>query len=424
MKIRFFNARIIDLDNPNGWFWGEVHTDGKSGLITYVGPELFDNLTSFDRQIDCKKNIVMPAFVNAHTHSAMTLFRGIKDNANLQEWLFDNILPLEHNLTPQDVYWASRLACLEYAAGGVATIDDMYFKFPSQTAAAVKQHGLRARIAVLNPNDDECKKLLEMSKSNKNITLCSNIHSIYAAEEKDIEACINFAVKHKLPLATHLSETLQEVGECIAKNKQTPPEYLESFGFLDRKSSLYHCVHVDKDDAAILANADATIVTCPASNLKLASGIAPLITFKNKNINIAIGTDGAASNNNLDMFKEMFLAATLSGCAVGNNSTITAKDVVFWATRGGAISLGIDNLGCIKKGWLADIAIVDLSAPHANPQNDIISHLVYSAKSCDVVLTMCDGKIIYENGKYKSDIDANEIIQNCQMAIDKLKESL
>ena len=213
-----------------------------------------------------------------------------------------------------------------------------------------------------------------------------------------------------------------EVGDCSVKNNDlTPPELLEDFGFLDRAATLYHCVHCDKDDLDILANYGASVVSCPSSNLKLASGIAPLYAMAQKGINVALGTDGAYSNNSLDMFKEMFLAATLQKATLYSADVMPANLVLDMATKNGSKALGFDNMGDIAPGNVADIILVDITAPHHQPVNNIISNLVYAAKSSDVYLTMINGKILYRNGQYFLGEDAKKIIDHNKKTKERLK---
>ena len=237
----------------------------------------------------------------------------------------------------------------------------------------------------------------------KNGLIKSNcfIHSIYTTTDELISECVDFTAKHNIPLSIHLCETLKEVGDCTVKNNgETPPQYLEDLGFFDRYNTLcYHCVHMDKDDLQILADYNSSVSTCPSSNIKLASGIAPIYAMQNKGLNITIGTDGVASNNSLDMFKEMFLVATLSKVNIYNAEVVSASDVLKMATINGAKALGF-NSGEIKVGKLADIILIDINKPHYYPQQNLISNLVYAGKSSDVYLTMINGKIKYYNGEY------------------------
>lgn len=402
MMILFKNAKVLDFDEVTGF--KDCCVIVEDSLIKYVGNQI--PKIRFDREIDVNGNILMPSFVNTHCHSAMTLLRGVKDDAHLQEWLFDNVIPCEKNLTPDDVYWGQMLACLEYVSGGITTIEEGYF-FNEAIVSAITKNGMRARIGfgpttrdVGMTNLEYLKYQYEVIGESERIKPCCFVHSIYTSNDELIEESVDFTAKNNIPRSIHLSETLKEVGDCtVANNGDTPPVYLEKLGFFDRKCLCYHCVHMDKDDLQVLADYNVDVSTCPSSNIKLASGFAPIYAMQNKGINITIGTDGPASNNSLDMFKEMFLVATLSKVAICDASVVSAKEVLAMATKNGANALGF-NSGEIKAGMLADIILIDIHSPHFYPHDNLLSHLVYAGKSSDVYLTMCNGKILYENGEY------------------------
>ena len=225
------------------------------------------------------------------------------------------------------------------------------------------------------------------------------VHSIYTTNDTLIKESVDFAKTHNLPLTIHLAETQNEVDESLLKHHKTPTKYLDDLHFFDVPTLCYHSVHMSDEDIAILAKKNVSVSTCPASNLKLASGIADLLKLHESNINITIGTDGASSNNSLDMFKEMYLASTLSKVKNGKTDGLNALDILQMATINGAKALGFD-VGVIKKGKQADIILIDTHSPHYYPLDNTISNIVYSGKSSDVTLTMIDGKIVYEDGKY------------------------
>ena len=405
MRILFKNAKILDAEISN-FLQGHVVVEGDT--IIYVG-EIIPKL-SFDEIIDCHNNILMPGFVNAHCHSPMTLLRGACDDMPLNNWLFDNIIPLENKLTAEDIFWGEKLAILEYLASGITCIEECYFENES-IIKALKQSGLRARVG-FGPSTRKVENLVDFLKSQLSlcdgemIKPCIYVHSIYTTSSSEIEQCVDFAAKYNLPMSIHLCETLEEVGNCTVNNGGlTPPQYLESLGFFDRQTLCYHCVHMDKDDLQILSDYDANICLCPSSNVKLASGIAPVYAMQNKNINISIGTDGAASNNSLDMFKEMFLVATLSKVDISDASVVRAKEVLKMSTINGAKALGFD-CGEVKVDKKADLILIDTQKPHMQPNDNLLSHLVYSAKSSDVYLTMVNGEILYRDGKFlREDVD-------------------
>ena len=426
MKILFKNARILNLENKDGYIYGDVVV--KDDLIFFVGEKAPDE--NYDRVIDVNNNILMPGFVNAHCHTAMTLLRGAKDDVSLYDWLNEGVLPLEAKLTDSDVYWGQMLGMAEYARNGITCFEENYFLYTGLTKAIAKA-GFRARIGIgprIDKKENNCLKSLNDAYKkickNTNEKLVNKVvyaHSIYTLNEDDFNALLKFAKEKNLPLSIHLSETLKEVGDCTTKhNSLTPPAYLEKLGFLDRQCLCYHCVHTDKDDLQILSDYGASIVTCPSSNIKLANGIAPVYAMINKNINVAIGTDGAASNNSLDMFKEMFLASTLSKVSLYDASVVDARQVLKMATQNGAKVLGF-NSGQIKEGKNADLILINTNSPNFQPDDNIISNLVYSARGSDVYLTMIGGNIVYENGEYNLGEKIEEIYKQANKIRKRLK---
>lgn len=402
----FKNAKILDLDSEQGYFNGYVVVENN--LITKVTKQ--QPMLQADKEIDVCGNILMPGFVNTHAHTAMTILRGIKDDATLQEWLFDNVVPCEIQLTDEDVYWGQMLGIAEYARCGITAMEENYFNQEGITKA-ISKSGMRSRIALQIKVSDskkqntykELKKQLKIIKKNTNselVNVSCFAHAIYTTNENMFFDLLRFAKENNLPLGVHLAETLKEVGDCTFQhNGLTPAGYLESLGFLDRQCLCAHCVHMDKDDLQVLADYNVSVSTCPSSNIKLASGIAPIYAMQNKGINITIGTDGVASNNSLDMFKEMFLVATLSKVSLYNPAVVSCRNVLKMATINGAKAMGI-NSGEIKEGKNADIILIKTTEPHMQPEANILSNLVYSAKGSDVYFTMVGGKVLYDNGEY------------------------
>ena len=392
MKYLFKNANIL---SGGEIIFGNVVVDENK--IVYVGKNL-PNEKKFDEVIDVKQNLLMSGFINAHCHTPSTVLRGISDDKPLEEWLED-IIPKERAMSDEDIYWSTMLGIMEYVRGGITGVEEDF----GRLQPVVKAHqtaGLRARISIGFPNvaqkkeDMPLEKQLEVVQEAGLSAVCF-AHSVYGTSEENFEKLITFAAKNGLPVSTHMSETLTEVGDCTVKNNDlSPPQLLEDYGFFDRQATVFHAVHCDKDDLDILANYDINIVSCPASNLKLASGIAPIYAASQKGINVALGTDGAYSNNSYDMFKEMFLVATLNKAVLYKADILSAKDVVQMATKNGAKALGFDGVGDIKEGNFADLILVDLKGVHHQPVNNIISNLVYSSKSSDVYLTMVNGKIL------------------------------
>ncbi|MDD2227127.1 MAG: amidohydrolase [Clostridia bacterium] len=415
MKIWFYNAQILQNCKIIS---GDVLVEDEK--IVYVGknPPVFDA----DRKIDVKNNILMSGFVNTHSHIPSTIMRGYADDMPLDLWL-DKIIPIERKMTENDIYWSTMLGVMEYVRAGITCVEENY-SFISPIMNALKKAGMRARISLGYPNVNQTKKVnLEQQfkeiKKNNFKAVCF-AHSVYGTSQKQFDELIVFAGKNNLSVSTHLSETLKEVGDCTVKYDKTPVEYLEYLGFLDRPCTIYHAVHTDKDDLKILADYNVNVVTCPSSNLKLASGIAPIYAMQTAGINIAIGTDGAYSNNSYDMFKEMFLTATLNKTTLYNAEILKAKEILKMSTINGAKSLGFDNLGDIKEGYFADLILIDIDKPHHFPHNNLVSNLVYSAKSSDVYLTMINGKIVYENDIFNFDEKVEKIYSECKKIKSKI----
>ena len=427
MKILFKNAKVLDLDSTNGYYDGCVLVD--ENLIAYAGERVPSG--DFDKVIDVQGNLLMPGFVNAHAHTPMTLLRGVKDDASLNEWLFEGVLPLEANLTNDDIYWGQMLGMAEYARCGITCFEECYFGYEG-ICRAVAKAGYRARIGigpvVETGKDYDCYKdisniynLISKTTDKNLVTMASYAHAVYSIDDNKFFDLLKLANEKDLPLSIHVSETLKEVGDCTQKNKGlTPPAYLEQVGYFDRPCLCYHCVHMDKDDLQILADYGASVATCPSSNIKLASGIAPIYAMQNKGINIAIGTDGTASNNSLDMFKEMFLVATLSKVSLYNPSVVSASEVLKMATVNGAKALGV-NSGEIKQGKNADLILVKLTEPHMQPCANLVSNLVYSAKGSDVYFTMVGGKVVYNDGEYNIGEDIKEIYKKANEIRNRLE---
>ena len=412
MKILFKNAKILDVVNSkliNGAV--EVEDD------TIVAVGKFDFKSNYDRVIDCNGNILMPGFVNTHCHTPMTLLRSFKDDAPLNEWLFDNILPVEAKLTEEDVYWGEYLGIMESVRAGITTLEEGYF-LNDAIYKAVEKSGIRARIGFGPTTRDVGMTNLEyldseykIIKPTNLIKPCCFVHSIYTTNTKVVEESVKWTDKNNIPLSIHMSETTKEVTDCLNQYKKTPTQYLNDLNFFNKDCLCYHCVHMTDEDLDVLKKNNVSVSTCPSSNIKLASGIAKINGMLNRGINVTIGTDGVASNNSLDMFKEMFLVATLSKVNTFQADVVPASEALKMATINGAKALGF-NSGEISVGKRADIILIDINQPHYYPQENLISHLVYAGKSSDVYLTMIGGNIVYENGKYNIGESEQDIYNN------------
>lgn len=398
MKTLFENITIITMDDDAGVIKnGFVLTDGK--LIKYVGktrPEC-----DFDRVIDGENKALLPGLINAHTHTAMTLLRGYADDMNLQEWLYNKIFPFEDKMTPEDVRRGSEIAIDEMLAGGTTCFSDMYF-YQIETGRAAAEKGIRAVLSDcvnFDGYDRKVRLMEEMAeefKDNDLISFTFSPHAIYTCSFEVLEKCAAYAKEHNMPIHTHLAETRTEFSDCEIEHNMTPTAYMESTGLFENPTIAAHCVVMTDKDLEILKKHGVSVAHNPISNLKLASGIAPVPKMLEMGINVAIGTDGASSNNSLDMFEEIKTAALIHKGAGLDPTAVPAETALKMATVNGARALGFDNLGMIKEGFLADMIVVDFDAPHLRPVNNPVSSIVYSAKCSDVKYTMVNGKIVYE----------------------------
>ncbi len=421
MKTVFKNACVITMDNVE-----EILTNAQVEIvdnkITYVG----ENRESDGNIIDAGGNIIMPGFVNAHCHLAMTLFRGKGENSQFNDWWKDYMRPLEAKLQEDDCYWASALGMFELIKNGVTCVADFYMN-PQETARASVDIGIRANIGigaitgreVLSRDylDDEIDKI-SISPTIKPLLYAHSVYSCDVSQFVELNSC---AKRRDLIKSTHASETLYEVGKVHATYNMTPIGLLESYGFLDTPTLLAHCVHCDKGDIEIMKNYPVTVVTNPSSNLMLGSGIAPLYSYVRNGINVAIGTDGPASNNSLNMFKEMFLADNLQSGVLNQAHAINTIDALKMATIRGALALGYDNLGKVKVGYLADIVMIDVHQPNMQPLKNIYNNLVNSCQSSNVILTMIDGKIVYKDGQFLTSLDYEKVIDRCNKIIERIE---
>lgn len=422
MNIRIYNARILNRDFQIQE--GELHVKGNR--ISYLGPgKNKDDLQweSWDREIDAKRNLLIPGFKNAHTHSAMTFLRSYADDLPLQEWLHKQVFPMEEKLQPEDVYHLSCLAILEYLTSGITTGFDMYF-FQEETAKAAVDCGFRMVLAsglndfTSSPEEME-EDYLKFREYDPLISYCMGFHAEYTTGRERLLAAARLAEKYKAPIFSHNSETISEVKQCIERNGMTPTAYLDSLGLFRYGGGGYHCVYMSEEDLEIFQRRGLYAVTNPGSNLKLASGIAQVQKMLDMGIPLAIGTDGPASNNCLDMFREMFLVTGLAKLREKDAAAMAAEEVLKMAVYGGAHACGLPDCDCLAEGKLADIVMIDLHRPNMQPENHLVKNLVYSGSKENVKLTMINGKILYENGEFfigkepeEIYAKANEIIKN------------
>lgn len=426
MKILLKNARLLKMDDTPIFITNIVIYDNK---IKYIGDE-FHKYGPFDIERNCNGNVIMPGFKNAHTHSAMTFLRSKTDDSRLQEWLFDVVFPRESYLKHEDVYHLSKVAFLEYLTSGITACLDQYF-YPTYTLKAAKEIGMR--ITVLGmfgdfiPSLEEMKTLFaEYNTDSDSLTRFTlGLHAEYTSD-MDLLNKTKEAVEYlKSPLYVHISETAFEVEDCKKRNGGlTPVQYLDSFDLFKYGGAGFHCCFFEEDDIEIFKKHQMSIVSCPGSNTKLASGIAPISKYMDAGLNIAIGTDGPASNNCLNMFKEMSLLSGLQKLSNLDPRKAPAYEVLKMATVGGAKAMNLNDADILEVGKKADLIEIDLYRPSMQPINNIINNIVYSGDKDIVKMTMIDGHILYDSGKFNLKEDIADIYRECQKVTDRLDKEV
>ena len=417
--IRLYNGKLLSL--CDGFEISDWEVWVEESMILYVGPAIGAH-PPFEREIDLRGNLLMPGFKNAHAHSAMTFLRSYADDLPLQSWLFDKVFPLEAKLTPDDIYALTKLAILEYVRGGVTSAFDMYYKREAFAQAAIDCGYRMVLCGALAAGDDWTVGEMDTVKFNNLHPLISYIPGIHAEYTANLDLLMFMKMlldEYKMPFFTHNSETKREVDECIARYGKSPVAWFEELGTLDSPTAAAHCVAVSDEDIAILKRHGVNVIHNPTSNLKLGSGFAPVRKLMDAGINLALGTDGAASNNNLDMFEEMHLADIMP-CGYRHDPTeVSSAEVLDMATVNGARLQGRSDTGVLAVGKKADIIALDLDKPHLYPNFDTPALLTCAAHSSDVVLTMVDGKILYENGEYKT-LDREKVFYEARAAVKRL----
>ena len=414
--IKFTNGLVLDKDF--NIIKEDVFVDGNR--IVAIGE--YDKTA--DTVYDLNGNLLMPSFKNAHTHSAMTFGRSFADDLPLQPWLYDKIFPLEAKLTPQDIYDLSMLAFLEYLTSGTSACFDMYY-FPEMMAKASVDFGFRTvMISGLN-NFKESVNAVEdyYNKFNNYGSLVSyklGFHAEYTTDKELIKGIAKLAEKYQAPVFTHASETKSEVEDCIKRNGMSPTKYLNSLGIFNYGGGAYHSVWIDDEDIEIYKEKGIWAVINACSNAKLASGIAPVSKLLKSGVKIAVGTDGASSNNALDMFREMYTICATQKLNDKDAASTDANDILKASTIGSARCMGLTDCDVIDVDKKADLIVIDMHRPSMQPINNITKNLVYSGGKDIVKMTMINGKILYDNGEFKN-IDIEKIYANAQAVIDRIR---
>ncbi|TCP67093.1 amidohydrolase [Baia soyae] len=432
MKILFTEAVIIDMvDGAKAIQNGNLAV--VDGVITYVGSALTEEeQDQYDEIVSCKGKAILPGFVNTHGHSAMTLLRGYADDLPLQQWLENEIWPIEAKMNAEHVSAGAHLAALEMIQGGTTTFLDMYYNMDA-VANVVEQTGLRARLtrSCFSFGDDALRKsYLEEATSfaekwngsaNGRISTMMAPHSPYTCDPDFIRQSIEKAVELNIPIHTHMSETKTEVELSVREYGARPVEHLDKLGFFDIPSLVAHAVHLTEEEIALLAKKNVKIAHNPGSNLKLGSGIAPITQMIAHGMRPSLATDGAASNNNLDMLEEIQLAALIHKGQHQDPLAVPAKTALAMGTIYGAEALFLDKeIGSLEVGKQADFITLDLTQAHMQPRTDVISHIVYSATRTDIQDVYVQGRVLMKNREMRT-IDAEKIIFEANQAFENLR---
>jgi len=386
--IRLHNARIMPMLSPGDCsiVEGELWTDG--GRISYVGTPRED-MPAFEREIDLGGDLIIPGFKDAHTHNPMVFLRSFADGLPLHDWLFQQVFPREARLFPEAIYALTRLAVLELLLGAAVAAGDADWSVAARDFEKYNAMGPLVGYRL-------------------------GFHAEYTASEELLRYISELAHTYKAEVWTHNSETKSEYEGCIERHGMSPTRYFDQLGLFDYGGGGFHCVWFDEGDMRIFRDRGLWAVTCPASNAKLASGVAPLSEFMDMGINLAIGTDGASSNNALDMFREMYLACVLQKLRREDAAACPAGDILYAACSGGARAMGLPDCDSLAPGKWADLAVIDLSRPSMRPILAPAQNLVYSGSKDCVRLTMVAGRILYENGEFHVGDSVEHIIAEAE----------
>ncbi len=402
----FSNIAIID---ENFEYCPNCYVGTCDGVIDYVSTQAPKDPSKYGEVYDGANKIALPALYNAHAHAPMTLLRGYAENLPLDRWLNEKCWPFEAKLTPEDNYWATLLACAEMARYGVVSFSDMYYCAPDR-ARAVEKSGLKANLCegllafepkhyseypICAQNEEYVRTL--HNSANGRIRIDYNIHAEYTSNELVCRDIVEILKGNGLRLHLHLSETKKEVEECKERHDgMSPVEYFESIGAFDVPCTAAHCVWLSENDLSILKDKGVFVANNPVSNMKLGSGFAPIPEMFKRGINVCIGSDGMASNNNHNLFSDMYVMSLIYKGYNLDPTAIEPASVLKAASRTGALSQGREDCGLIKQGYRADICVMDTTGPQWCPMTDVLYNIVYAGDGADVVLTMCDGKVVYD----------------------------
>lgn len=425
------NALIL---NPNNFINKPQDILIKNDLISEISDEITDE--NVDKIIDATEKILLPGLVNTHTHLSMTLFRGLADDLSLDEWLNDNIWPVEANLNGYYCYIGALLGAVELIRSGTTTFSDMYF-YMEDVAKAVEESGIRAVLSygMIDFGDEEKRKAeieenLQLYKNCHNtadgrIKVFFGPHSPYTASEELLKEVRKLADENNIGIHIHVSETQKEINDVSSEKGLRPFEYLDSIGFLGPDVVCAHSVWLSDNEIEIIKEKDVKISHNPCSNMKLASGIAPVSKLLENDICVAIGTDGASSNNNLDLIEELKTASLLQKVATLDPKVLTSDESLAMGTINGARALGLeDEIGTVEVGKKADLILIDTNSANMVPDSsNLSSNIIYSANGSNVDTTICNGQILMENKKLTT-LDEQDIYKKARESLDELKKAI
>ena len=430
MKLLLKNCDILAADG-GGYRWLKNAYLGIDGsVIDYIGESR--PAAPYDREKDMSGRLLAPGLINCHGHTAMTLLRGVGSDLPLQEWLFEKMMPIEDKFTARDIQVGNALALLEMISTGTTSYSDMYFHADTAVENAVAA-GIKASLCGPNQCFNKDETYAQNTRAQESIQLfkdCNgmadgrvlidfSIHAEYTNFPHIVEAYSADCKALGGRMHIHLSETKKEHDECVAKYGKTPARWFNDLGTFDSPTFAAHCVWVTEEDMVLMREKGVSPVHNPTSNMKLGSGFAPIPRMLELGLNVALGTDGAASNNNLNMMEEMHLAAVLHNGFTQDPTLMKPAQVLNMATRNGARLQGRGDTGALEVGKKADIIAIDLTRPHLFPNIDPLALMTYSAQGSDVVMTMVDGRILYENGEFLT-LDADRILHAAKTCVDRL----
>ena len=412
------NARILSMEDDDIIFGDLLVKDNR---IAFIG-EKYEGAKP-DKVIDCEGNLLMPGFKNAHAHTAMVFARSASDDLSLHDWLYNCIFPMEEKFQDEDIYHLTKCGILEYLAGGITATSDMYFHVP-EIVRASEEMGIRNVLIATSLSEPISllrERYKELNKKDSLISYRLGIHAEYTTPKERIIDIANLAKELHAPVALHVGETEHEVQGCVDRYGMTPIKFLDSVGLFDYGGIGYHCNFFTDEEIEICKKKDIRLVTCPASNAKLASGICPVSKYLENGLTIGVGTDGAGSNNSLDMFKEMYLVSALQKLSYKDASKMDGFEVLKMATVGSAKVLGLEDADVLKEGKLADIIMIDLNNPSMRPLNNIAKNIVYAGSKDIVKMTMVNGKILYYDHKFLLNENVENIYKKAQEITERLR---